>query len=237
MRELPLPPELRAGMQFDGYRIVREIHASHRSHVYLAVDEEDGAQVAIKVPSVDVREDAAYLERFLLEEWIAAAHRQSARAQAARPQTRKRNFAYLVTEYVEGQTLAQWMLDHPKPDLETVRRLVEQVAAGLQAFHRHEMLHQDLRPENIMIDRDGTAKIIDFGSARVAGSTRCRGRVQPRSCWAPSSTRRPSTSSASRAAGNRTCFPWASSPTRCCRGGFPTAPACRKRGRARRSGD
>ena len=61
------------------------------------------------------------------------------------------------------------MIDHPKPDLETVRGIVEQIAKGLRAFHRKEMLHQDLRPDNIMIDRTGTAKIIDFGSTRIAG--------------------------------------------------------------------
>jgi serine/threonine protein kinase len=61
------------------------------------------------------------------------------------------------------------MIDHPKPDLETVRGIVGQIARGLRAFHRLEMLHQDLRPENIMIDSTGTVKIIDFGSTRVAG--------------------------------------------------------------------
>jgi serine/threonine protein kinase len=50
-----------------------------------------------------------------------------------------------------------------------VRGVVEQIAKGLQAFHRMEMLHQDLRPENIMIDKTGTVKIIDFGSTKVAG--------------------------------------------------------------------
>jgi serine/threonine protein kinase len=50
-----------------------------------------------------------------------------------------------------------------------VRNIVEQIAKGLQAFHRLEMLHHDLRPENIMIDRTGTAKIIDFGATRIAG--------------------------------------------------------------------
>jgi serine/threonine protein kinase len=47
--------------------------------------------------------------------------------------------------------------------------MVEQIAMGLRAFHRKEMLHQDLRPDNIMIDKTGTAKIIDFGSTRIAG--------------------------------------------------------------------
>ena len=74
-----------------------------------------------------------------------------------------------VTEYFDGQTLRQWMLDHPSRDLETVRRLVEQIAKGLRAFHRKEILHRDLKPENILIDRNGTCKIIDFGSAWVAG--------------------------------------------------------------------
>jgi serine/threonine protein kinase len=50
-----------------------------------------------------------------------------------------------------------------------VRGIVEQIAKGLQAFHRMEMLHQDLRPDNIMIDGTGTVKIIDFGSTRISG--------------------------------------------------------------------
>jgi len=50
-----------------------------------------------------------------------------------------------------------------------VRGIVGQIAKGVQAFHSLEMLHQDLRPENIMIDAAGTVKIIDFGSTRVAG--------------------------------------------------------------------
>src|SRR6185436_1686839 len=86
-----------------------------------------------------------------------------------RIQWRRQKYLYVVTEFVDGQTLPQWMIDHPKPDLETVRGIVEQIARGLQAFHRREMLHQDLRPENIMIDKTGTVKIIDFGSTKVAG--------------------------------------------------------------------
>ena len=63
------------------------------------------------------------------------------------------------------------MTDHPRPDLDSVRSIAAQIAKGLQAFHGKEMLHQDLRPENVMIDRSGTVKIIDFASAHVAGLT------------------------------------------------------------------
>jgi serine/threonine protein phosphatase PrpC len=165
---LPPPPILQPRMIFDGYRIVREIHASSRSHIYLAEDQDTGVLVSLKIPSMDLRGDPAYLERFMLEEWIA---RRINSAHVLKPcaQTRKRNYLYVVTEYIEGQTLAQWMTDHPAPELEMVRGIVEQIAKGLRAFHRMEMLHQDLRPNNIMIDGTGTVKIIDFGSTRVSG--------------------------------------------------------------------
>ncbi|MFK5986547.1 MAG: bifunctional protein-serine/threonine kinase/phosphatase [Pseudomonadota bacterium] len=168
MSKLPFPPVLKARMKFDGYKIIREIYFSSRSRVYLALDIDSNAQVVLKIPSVELKENTLFLERFLMEEWIA---RRINNAHVLKPckQMRKHNFLYVVTEYIEGQTLAQWMLDNPKPDLETVRSIIEQIAKGLQAFHRQEMLHQDLRPNNIMIDQTGTVKIIDFGATRVAG--------------------------------------------------------------------
>jgi serine/threonine protein phosphatase PrpC/predicted Ser/Thr protein kinase len=168
--ELPFPPLLTEGSRFDGYRIVRELHASSRSHIYLALDGDEpaAARVAIKIPSIDLRGDAAYLERFLMEDWIA---RRINSPHVLKPHvgTRQRNYLYTVMEFIEGQTLTQWMRDHPKPALEAVRGIVEQIAKGLRAFHRLEMLHQDLRADNVMLDATGTVKIIDFGSARVAG--------------------------------------------------------------------
>lgn len=166
--ELPLPPVLSAPQRFDGWRIIRELHASSRSHVYLAEDEESGTRVVLKTPSMDLQHDPAYLERFLTEEWIARRIDNPHVLKACLPE-RKRHYLYSVFEYLEGQTLAQWMIDHPRPDVEQVRSIVEQAAKGLRALHRLEMLHQDLRPANLMIDASGTLKLIDFGSVRVAG--------------------------------------------------------------------
>ncbi len=163
-----LPPALRHRMSFEGYTIVRELHASARSHVHLAVDDATGQQVALKTPSTDLAGDAAYLDRFLLEEWIAR-RMDSEHVVKAWVADRPRTHLYAALEYVEGQTLAQWMRDHPLPDLDSVRHLISQVAKGLQAFHRKEMLHQDLRPENVMVDRTATVKIIDVASTHVAG--------------------------------------------------------------------
>jgi len=115
-----------------------------------------------------LRDDPEYLKRFMMEEWVA---RRIDSPHVLKPwlPSRKRNFLYVVTEYIDGQTLTQWMIDNPKPALETVRGIVEQIAKGLRAFHRKEMLHQDVRPDNIMIDSTGTVKIIDFGSTMITG--------------------------------------------------------------------
>ncbi len=164
----PLPPWLEPRMTIDGYTIVRELHASARSSLHLARDEETGTLVAIKTPSTDLREDPAGLERFLLEEWVAR-RIANPHVLALHAPERPRGYLYVATEFIDGRTLAQWMRDHPRPTMEAVRSIVDQIAQGLRAFHRQEMLHQDVRPENVMIDAAGVAKIIDFGAVRVAG--------------------------------------------------------------------
>lgn len=161
-------PLLEPGKNLDDYIIVRELSSSHRSHVYLAVDIRIDKKVVIKVPSIDLRDDKVYLERFMIEEWIAR-RINSTYVLKSYPQSRPRNYLYTVFEYIEGQTLAQWMIDNPNPSLEEIRLIIEQIAKGLQALHRQEMIHQDIRPENILIDKSGTVKIIDFGSTRVEG--------------------------------------------------------------------
>ena len=168
LTELPFPPPLEPGMKLDGYRILRQLHASKRTELYLALDEETGEQVVLKAPSVNYSDDPAFIELFLHEEWVGK-RIHSPHVLKVVEQKRPRRFLYYLTEHVEGQTLRQWMRDHPRPALSEVRDIVEQIAQGLRAFHRMEMIHQDLKPENIMIDRYGTAKIIDFGSTKIAG--------------------------------------------------------------------
>ncbi|WP_276678504.1 bifunctional protein-serine/threonine kinase/phosphatase [Thalassolituus oleivorans] len=166
--DLPFPPELDARMEFDGYEIIRGLHSTSRSHVFLAKDIESDQRVILKIPSIDLRNDPAYLERFLMEEWIAK-RIDSAHVLKPIANARQRQFLYVAMEFIEGKNLAQWMRDNPKPNLDDVRDIVEQIAKGLRAFHRLEMLHQDLKPDNIMIDQSGTVKIIDFGATLVAG--------------------------------------------------------------------
>ncbi len=165
---LPPAPQLQVKQRFDGYQILREIHISSRSHVFLAKDLDTQQLVALKTPSVEMRNDAKYLESFLMEDWIAT-RLNNPHVLKAQASLRPKKYVYSVSEFIEGKSLSQWMKDNPQPSLETVRGIVAQIAKGLLAFHRQEMVHQDLRPNNIMIDDSGTVKIIDFGATSVAG--------------------------------------------------------------------
>jgi serine/threonine protein phosphatase PrpC len=165
---LRLAPPLAARDRFEGFTLVRELHVSARSHVHLATDDATGQRVVLKLPSVDLRDDPVHLDSFVREEWVAR-RVDSPHVLRACGIDRPRTHLFVAMSYVEGQTLAQWMVDHPLPSLDSVRGIVAQLARGLQALHGREMLHQDLRPENVMIDRSGTVTIIDLASAHVAG--------------------------------------------------------------------
>jgi len=166
--ELPFPPPLDAGMKIDNYEILREIHASKRTQVYLARDMMDGQKVVIKTPSVNYADDAEYIDHFMHEEWVGK-RLSSDHTLKIVSSERPRHFLYYVTEYLQGQTLREWMHDHPVASIKEVRDIIKQIASGLRAMHRLEMIHQDLKPENIFIDQHGTVKIIDFGSTRIPG--------------------------------------------------------------------
>jgi serine/threonine protein phosphatase PrpC/predicted Ser/Thr protein kinase len=161
-------PLLKAGDRLDGYTVLRQLHASARSHVYLARDEADGSRAALKVPSTEAAQDPLQAAALQLEEWAMRrlSHQNLLRAA---PQRQARRHLFCATEYVEGQSLVEWMTDNPRSELARVRDIVRQIASGLLAMHRREMVHRDLRPHNVLVDADGTVKIIDFGSVSVAG--------------------------------------------------------------------
>ena len=167
-KALAFPPELAPGMTFDGYVIERELHASSRSQVYLARDVASGERVVLKTPSVNFEDEPAYIDMFAREEWIGQLA-ASPHTLKVLPPSRPRRHLYLVTEYFEGRTLREWMAANPKPQIEAVQGIIEQVAKGIRAFHRKEIIHGDLKPDNIMIDAVGVVKIIDFGASQASG--------------------------------------------------------------------
>ena len=168
LSDLPFPPFLDAGMTLDGYLITRELHASNRTQIYVAQDTETGNRVILKTPSVNFDDDPAYIDQFLHEEWVGKRIDNPHVLKIVNSE-RRRRFLYYVTEYIEGDTLETWMTNNPRPSYIGVRDIAEQIASGLRAFHRLEMVHRDLKPANIVFDNSGRIVIIDFGSTKIAG--------------------------------------------------------------------
>ncbi|KEQ17194.1 bifunctional protein-serine/threonine kinase/phosphatase [Endozoicomonas numazuensis] len=172
LSELRLPPDLYPGQILDGYRILEELHASKRSQLYLAEDTQADTpgphHVVIKTPSINFEDDPDYLEGFMREEWIGRRIKHPSVMEVLPPRT-GRQFLYHICEHIRGQTLRSWMQENPKPSLTEVRDIVAQIITAIRGLHRLQILHQDLKPENLMFDQEGRLKLIDFGSARVAG--------------------------------------------------------------------
>ena len=169
LTQLPIAPVLNVGNKIDGYEVQEVIFCGTRSHMYRVRDLDSGLQYTLKTPSLGFAQDALYLNGFVREEWVGQSISHCNVMRTYEP-PRPKQFLYYLGEYIAGQNLREWMNDNPKPGLDTVRRLVKQIVAGLRAFQRADMVHQDIKPENIMIDEHGVVKILDFGTVMIAGA-------------------------------------------------------------------
>ena len=169
LTQLPIPPVLASGNRIDGFEVLDVIFSGTRSHMYLVKDSESGQRFVLKAPSGNFAEDAVYLDGFIREEWVGQRIDHPNVMKTYRPPREKR-FLYYLGEHIEGMNLREWLQDNPKPPLDAVRDIVRQAIAGLRAFQRADMVHQDLKPENIMINRDGRVKLLDFGTVMIAGT-------------------------------------------------------------------
>lgn len=166
LMRLAMPPALDVGMKLEGKRVLQVIFNGTRSSLYKVVDEASGQVFGLKAPSQHFADDAIYLDGFLREEWIGQRiEHPNIMAIHSRPNDTK--FLYHLCEYIEGQTLRQWMLDNPKPSIEQVRQIIERVTLALRVLQRKDMVHRDIKPENVMVNHLGEIKLIDFGTVLV----------------------------------------------------------------------
>src|SRR5437773_3580533 len=146
------------------YRIESEIGSGGMSTVYLAFDETLERPVAIKVLDSDISRDPNALERFRREARIVA--------QISHPHVvmvidagEDQGHPYIVFEHVRGETLKERVQrDGPLPIAEAVAYAIE-IGRALQAAHEQGLVHRDVKPQNVLIDEEGRAKVTDFGIA------------------------------------------------------------------------
>lgn len=166
LSRLPFPPFLQVGHKLDQLTVKKIIHESERSQVYL-VETPKGIPLIMKTPSVNYTDDPVYIERFVMESWIGARIHSPHVAKVIEPPV-PRSCLYYLTEYVAGQSLSQLIKERAPMAIPDAIELIDQMIKGIRAFHRKDSLHQDIKPDNVMIGKQG-AVIVDFGSCWVAG--------------------------------------------------------------------
>ncbi len=165
---LRIPPVMAIDNRLDHFRILKNLHSSTRSHVYLAHDEQENKRVIIKAPSENFSDDVQYMEAFRREQWVGR-KLDSHHIMKIHPHPTNSAFIYHVCEYIEGQTLRQWIIDNPAPSLEKVRTITTDLVTAIRVLHRNGMVHRDLKPENILLTESMNIKLIDLGTIQVGG--------------------------------------------------------------------
>ncbi|RKD86911.1 serine/threonine protein kinase [Kushneria marisflavi] len=161
--QMPIPAELEAGDRIDGFLIESIISKTARAHVYGVRDETSLRRMVMKVPSPEMSSRNPYLEHFLLQQWIGERVRSPFVVRIVTPPRPRRHLYYLMRP-VEGQPLDHWLEQHPEAGIEQRLDIARQLARAVHALHRRDILHQAIRPENIMIDEHDQVVLIDFGA-------------------------------------------------------------------------
>lgn len=159
------------GMIFaNKYRIVKLIGSGGMANVYLGIDMNTGANVAIKILKPEFSSDDEFIRRFDAEAKSVASlnHANIVKVYGV---GHEGNFRYIVQEYIEGITVKDLINQNGHLDWKNAVPIVIQIGLALDYAHQNGIVHRDIKPQNILISRDRVAKITDFGIARAASST------------------------------------------------------------------
>ena len=157
--------ELPANTTLSHYRIVSKIGEGGMGEVYLAQDTKLDRKVALKILPADVASNNDRMERFVREAKSAAALNHPHIAQVF--EIGEHNGAHFIAmEFIDGVTLGD-KIHRERTELKSLLKVLQQVAEGLSKAHAAGIVHRDLKPDNIMITRDGFAKVLDFGLAKL----------------------------------------------------------------------
>src|SRR5262245_5234567 len=161
-----------AGSQIGAYQLLEPLGRGGMGEVHLALDTRLGRKVAIKLLPEAFTTDAGRVKRFAQEARAASALNHPniiTIHEIGETEAENGGLRYIVTEYVEGETLRQRMASAPQERINAAEaiELAAQIAAALSAAHDAGITHRDIKPENVMVRRDGIVKVLDFGLAKL----------------------------------------------------------------------
>jgi serine/threonine protein phosphatase PrpC len=163
--------ELAPGQLLDErFELTDLVARSNMASIFKANDRQTGQAVAVKVPLMALESDVAGFERFQREEEIGTRLDHPAVLKVVKVERKSR--PYLVMEFLDGETLSHRLArEKPLPEKEAAR-IAAQICDALAYLHANGVTHRDLKPQNIMLCRDGSLRLFDFGIAGVKQARR-----------------------------------------------------------------
>ncbi|MCM1498086.1 MAG: Stk1 family PASTA domain-containing Ser/Thr kinase [Clostridium sp.] len=151
------------------YEIVEEVGSGGMSVVYKAKCHVLNRFVAIKVLKPEFSDDKSFVNKFRIEAQSAAglSHPNIVNVFDVGEEN---GYYYIVMELVEGITLKEYIQQNGRLPYQTALDFIMQICAGIEMAHEHHTIHRDIKPQNIIVSRNGTLKVTDFGIAKAATS-------------------------------------------------------------------
>ncbi len=153
----------------DRYEIIEKIGTGGMSDVYKALDTKLNRNVAIKVLKAEFGENENFVSKFRVEAQAAAGLMHSNIVNVY-DVGEENDIHYIVMELVEGITLKKYIEKKARLTYKEAVSIAIQVSLGIEAAHANHIIHRDIKPQNIIISRDGKVKVTDFGIAKAATS-------------------------------------------------------------------
>lgn len=148
----------------DRYRIIDTLGEGGMSNVYLAEDIILQRKVAVKILRMDLQKEPQILARFQREA-LATSELSHPNIVMVLDVGTDYGLPYMVMEYVDGPDLKDYIRKNTPLDLHDVIRIMDQILSAMTLAHKHNVIHRDLKPQNILMDKRGNIKIADFGIA------------------------------------------------------------------------
>ncbi len=151
------------------YEIIEEVGSGGMSVVYKAKCHVLNRFVAIKVLKPEFSDDKSFVSKFRIEAQSAAglSHPNIVNVFDVGEEN---GYYYIVMELVEGITLKEYIQQNGRLPYQTALDFIMQICAGIEVAHEHHTIHRDIKPQNIIVSRNGTLKVTDFGIAKAATS-------------------------------------------------------------------
>ena len=160
------------GRQLSRYRLLQEVGQGGMAVVYKAEDTTLHREVAVKVLHPHLAGQAESRARLQREAHAVAKLRHENILEIFDYSGPDSAESYIVTEFIHGTTLKNFLVEHPLPFPEVAEMIASEVARALEHAHQFGVIHRDVKPENVMIRDDGLIKLTDFGIAQIVDKER-----------------------------------------------------------------